>query len=452
MKNIHKKVRITVIYLILLGCSTIWAQENSEDAIVLVKTTKPAIGTEIGAGIILGFREDRIYILTAQHVVENAINTHVQFFTERNKNHSYLAEILHQDDDLDMAIIVIKGKKHPGFPFIIAGNSTNVQRGDKMIAIGHPSGHYWDVNLQNIFKRGDFEGVQEMFSMSGQGIFGGASGGPIFTEDHELIGMMTVTGAISTGCLKIERILSKLSEWSDVPLNLLVKNQLPQDMIYIIGGTLKNSSLLNGGQIPVKGFYIDKYEVTNKAYCEFLNAVGNLKQGGAKYLESLENTKIRKRKGKFEVEPGFENYPVMLVSWYGANAYAKWAGKRLPTEAEWEYAARGGIQDQDYKYAGSDHASAVAVYNAPDSKVIPDAVGSKQPNQLGIYDMSGNVLEWCENWSNLPPNNKKGRKEKALRGGCWYDPATDIEIGKRYSAQPSAYALNTGFRCVKDLQ
>ena len=94
MRNMHKKLRITVIYLIFLGCSTIWAQPNLEDAIVLIKTTKPAIGTEIGAGIVLGFEEERIYILTAQHVIQEAINTHIQFFAERNINHSYLAEVL----------------------------------------------------------------------------------------------------------------------------------------------------------------------------------------------------------------------------------------------------------------------------------------------------------------------------------------------------------------------
>ncbi|MCG9126631.1 formylglycine-generating enzyme family protein [Candidatus Poribacteria bacterium] len=149
--------------------------------------------------------------------------------------------------------------------------------------------------------------------------------------------------------------------------------------------------------VYVDDFYIDKYEVTNSQYKEFIDANPqwqkkkwwNSKAGIADrfhdgdYLKNWKGNNFPEGKGKF---------PVVHVSWYAAMAYAKWVGKRLPTEAEWEKAARGGIEGSDYPWGNSINSSHASYppHGGPDTPI-----GLYPPNAYGIYDMIGNVMEWC---------------------------------------------------------
>jgi formylglycine-generating enzyme len=238
-----------------------------------------------------------------------------------------------------------------------------------------------------------------------------------------------------------------------------------EDMIFVEGGTFMMGSE-NGDydEVPVhkvelSSFYIDKYEVTNEEFCEFLNELGNREEGGKLWLEiDDEDCLIMEENGIFRPEPGKAKNPVIEVSWYGAKSFAKWAGKRLPTEAEWEYSARGGQKSKHFLYSGSNVATDVAWYDANSGgKTHP--VGLLKPNELGIYDMSGNVWEWCSDWysdqyyENSPVKNPQGPKDKdfkLLRGGAWVSIADQVRSTIRDYAYPtSTYYLN-GFRCVKD--
>ncbi len=255
--------------------------------------------------------------------------------------------------------------------------------------------------------------------------------------------------------------MSALSHSSDASSASQTKTY--PDMIYVQGGTFLMGSNESDDEKPihkvyVKDFYMDKYEVTNAQFCKFLNEKGNQTEGGAEWLDIKdEQCKIVKQGSKYGPVSGYDNHPVIEVSWYGANAYANWAGKRLPTEAEWEYAARGGNKSKGYTYSGSNDVGSVAWYDGNSgNKTHP--VGTKQSNELGLYDMSGNVWEWCADWyasdyySNSPYENPTGPASgdyRVLRGGSWDNDAYRARCANRGDYYPHHSFSTVGFRCVR---
>lgn len=181
--------------------------------------------------------------------------------------------------------------------------------------------------------------------------------------------------------------------------------------------------------------------------------------------------------GKFEVtqalwkavmgdNPSFyigDNRPVECVSWNDCQEFIRklnqYTGQhfRLPTEAEWEYAARGGRQSKVYRYAGSDHASEVAWYGDTwETGTHP--VGSKAPNELGLYDMSGNIYEWCQDWfgryrggDQTNPKGPESGKNRVLRGGSWFVEESYVRVSNRSGSSPDSQFIHIGFRLAMTL-
>ncbi|WP_422080523.1 SUMF1/EgtB/PvdO family nonheme iron enzyme [Ulvibacterium sp.] len=183
--------------------------------------------------------------------------------------------------------------------------------------------------------------------------------------------------------------------------------------------------------VTVNDFHIGKYEVTQKDWMEIMG----------------ENPSKSK---------DCEDCPVDQVSWYDIQEFIEKVNDkygeslRLPSEEEWEFAARGGSKSEGYLYAGSDDVGEVAWY-ADNSGGRPHPVGMLKPNELGIYDMSGNIWEWCSNAKIPYPCDEIGKvfESKVLRGGTFGNRATSIRVRDRNGRDPSMRLSTLGFRLAK---
>jgi formylglycine-generating enzyme required for sulfatase activity len=201
--------------------------------------------------------------------------------------------------------------------------------------------------------------------------------------------------------------------------------------------------------VCVSGFYMDVHEVINAEYRACVD------DGGCT-APSSNSSNTRTTSPFYYGNATYDDFPVMYVNWYKATAYCTWAKKRLPTEAEWEYAARGGLSGKRYpdgdtiscgdaNYAGcAGDTSEVEIY---------------APNGYGLYDTAGNLREWTNDWydsgyySTTPDMNPQGPATgsyRVLRGGGWCCGTYLQRVADRYTRNPSSDGYNIGFRCVRD--
>lgn len=269
--------------------------------------------------------------------------------------------------------------------------------------------------------------------------------------------------------MKLKIILSSLITLIFITLFLSVSNSSP-DMVFVEAG-----SFYRGEQkvTITKDFYLSKYEITNSLYCVFLNNMGNRVEGGETWIDILSpKCNIEISKGFYVPKEGMADHPVVEVTWYGALAYCKWAGGLLPTEAQWEYAAMGGLKSKGYIYSGSNILDDVGWYWKNSGDIILSGgwswdkikenncrtheVGKKKPNELGLYDMSGNVWEWCMDWFGeyytfdlIDPQGISTGTERVIRGGSWNTNARVCLSNARNHYYPDHSFNSRGFRLMR---
>ena len=222
-------------------------------------------------------------------------------------------------------------------------------------------------------------------------------------------------------------------------------NKLINNMVYVSGGTFTMGGTSEQGSdiyddekpthsVTLSSYYICKYEVTQALWRAVMGSNPSYFKG--------------------------DNLPVEYVSWNDCQTFISrlnsYTGRnfRLPTEAEWEFAARGGNYSRHYKYSGSNYIGDVAWYdNNSGNRTHP--VGTKQPNELGLYDMSGNVYEWCSDWygsynsySRSNPTGPNSGSYRVGRGGSWCNYAWNCRSSNRYSNSPGISDCSFGLRLV----
>jgi formylglycine-generating enzyme len=219
------------------------------------------------------------------------------------------------------------------------------------------------------------------------------------------------------------------------------------EMVFVHGGTFKMGSDVGGSDekpvhsVRVNDFYIGKFEVTQKQWRDLMG------------VGTTEN-----------YFPGCDSCPVERVHWYNALEYIKRLNKRtglkfrLPTEAEWEFAARGGRLTKGYRYSGGNDIDDVA-WKDGNAYLHTHPVGTKHPNELGLYDMSGNVWEWCLDYYSpdyyevSPYDNPTGPEfgtYRVFRGGSWFHDSQGLRPSARGSGNPAYYYGYVGFRLARD--
>lgn len=279
------------------------------------------------------------------------------------------------------------------------------------------------------------------------------------------------------------------------------------DMVKLDGGPFLMGSenprgFVDDGEGPVRQvivdpFFIDRYPVTNEQFAEFVRATGyrteaerfgwsfvfhthvvpeliEMRLPGLEWWCKVREAWWAQPEGPGSSIRGREHYPVVHVSWNDAVAYAEWAGKRLPTEAEWEYAARGGLEGQEFPWGneltpGGRHLCNVWQGQFPDHDTAEDGyhgtapVDAYPPNGYGLYAITGNAWEWCYDWfhptwhitaTKLNPTGPPQGTRKVMKGGsylCHESYCNRYRIGARTSNTPDSSTTNISFRCVRDI-
>lgn len=249
-------------------------------------------------------------------------------------------------------------------------------------------------------------------------------------------------GVLAVGCVLLAAGITQSSE-------IIGKDGAPMVLVppgeFLMGSNEGDADEMPPHRVHLDGYYMDRYEVTVGQYAKFLEATSH---ETPPEWNTMNQAQHQKR-------------PVAFVNWADANTYCRWAGKRLPTEAEWEKAARG-TDSRIYPWGNEIPTQRQANFSKQDwndhAALLPVGLLEEGKSPYGIFDLAGNVREWVADWyddkyyeqsPNRNPNGPERGEGKVLRGGSWLHDPKYLRSAYREPNTPSLRVANYGFRCVK---
>lgn len=433
--------------------------------------------TMVGTGFIVRLEKDTVYVVTAAHVLGSDPQPKVEFFT---KPSPVRATVVNKEGEevTSLALLMIQGRDSfpSGVTALPIAAAVRLSGGEDIVVIGHPrSAGDWTV-LKGSIARRDGRHVKVDANVDE-----GSSGGPML-QNGKVVGL--VAGTTKYGLAVTASSIRDYLDGNRVPLEedrgtaqitspsgsptksetreptrdreITGKDGAPMVLVpareFMMGSRQDDKSAENDERpahsVYLDAYYIDQYEVTTTRYATFFRAT-NRRQ------PTYWSEQLLQQHG---------NKPVVGVDWNDASAYCAWAGKRLPTEAEWEKAARGTDQ-RPYPWGNATPNKTLANFERgfdfKDYGVLTD-VGSFEEGKspYGAYDMAGNVWEWVSDWydehyySKSPARNPKGPSSgeyRVIRGGSWSDGPVLVRSAYRSRITPTNRLVYLGFRCAQDI-
>ena len=339
-------------------------------------------------------------------------------------------------------------------------------------------------------------------------LVGGKCSDEVCKEDGDAKQDCGCGGSMRDNVVSLNKRSSDIEEPSNVPSDVSEEEVPQNELVFIQGGVFKmgldKAIISSDGETPsrlvhITSFYMDKYEVSNSEFAEFVkdtNYVTETETFGNSFVVEyflsnetqaeitqavanapwwlpVEGASWKNPEGKRSDIKDRMSHPVVHVSWNDANTFCKWAGKRLPTEAEWEYAAKSGLKDRLFPWGNNplphgEHWMNIWQGVFPHNNTMEDGyagtapVDSYPPNKFGLYNMVGNVWEWVSDWWTVNHSDKEQTNpigppkgtDKVKKGGsflCHKDYCYRYRCAARSQNTPDSSASNLGFRCVKSM-
>lgn len=412
---------------------------------------------DIGAGIVIGVEGSTAYVLTALHVLVGPEDVRNGSGWERQSDKISIQVEFYDDlvplpgrifgqwnEEQDFAVVVVDSPRIAERGIAVGyglGSPQTLAAPYTALAIGHGGRVDWGRLMTRVTSVSN-----SLVQFRGMGVAQGFSGGAILdTTRNLLVGMITAVSGQGGEAVSMDLIVAELNAWR-IPHHLR-RARVSTPMVRVPAGTIVAAGRSfavspPGGEIVVDAFFIDKYEVT----------VGEFRR----FVESMD----------YSYEPGISTcnfasadrdaYPMNCVTWHDAAKFAKWAGKELPTEAQWEMAARGPVGNI-YPWGNTRPHPGDAALNEDWSK--PVGSHPRDRSMYGAMDMLGNLSEWVSDWYHRNraqflgvrnPHGPPSGDDRVIKGPSYETPPekSDLTLRKRDLPESGRMRFDYGFRCV----